>query len=303
MVSRLRRESNLSDWLIWTGFFALVAQWSLGYPGVFAGFDFDDFDHSLRILVVANYWFLLEQWPGIILAVALYFWFWSYRTHTDNELDILESLYPEGQSPADWDKVTNKRLIRFLAVGIVVVFTVLAALLQYPALFALIMIGLSCQDIIGNEILRDNLRRTFAEFDCALPDSDPRCQLHAGRQLAARHYWLDRPQLLRIAVMLVATALVLALTLLPVSFPGQMSEIGLTKTRADIIATLALALIIFANEYVMRSWRKVRNDALLTVEIAFDEAQERRGAPVEAPGPPVRQRDSPAPEDGPKSPD
>lgn len=277
-MNRLRRESNLADWLISTGLFALVAQWALGYPGVFAGFDPSDLTHSLMILAVANYWFILEQWPGIILAFALYFWFWSYRTHTQNEIEILDGLYPEGGSPTDWDKVTNKRLVRFLAVGIVLVFMLLAALLQHPPLFALIMLALSCQDIIGNEILRDNLRRTFAEFDCNLPEDDPRCQLHAGRQTAARRYWLDQPQLFRIALMMVATVLALALSLVPVSFAPQLSSLGLSASPVATLATLALAAVIVANEFVMRRWRADRDDQLLAVEIAFDDAISARAA-------------------------
>lgn len=149
----------------------------------------------------------------------------------------------------------------------------LAALLGHPALFALIMIALSCQDIFGNEILRDNLRRIFAEFRCDVPEDDPRCALHAGRQTAARHYWLDRPQLLRIVLMMSATVLVLAFTQLSASFPVQLESVGLTGARAQVIATLSLAVIIVANELVMRNWRRVRDDELLTVEIAFDEAQ------------------------------
>ena len=279
VVNRLRRASNLSDWLISTGLFTLIAQWALGYNLVVTeAFDLSDITGSLRKILDATLPFLRREWPGIILALALYFWFWSYRTHTNAEMDILDGLYPEGQSPANWDKVTNKRFIHVLAVGIVTVFMLLAALLHHPTLFALIMVALSCQDIFGNEILRDNLRRIFAEFRCDLPEDDPRCALHAGRQVAARHYWLDRPQLLRIAVMMSATVLVLALTQLPASFPAQLAEIGLTGDRTRIIATLALAAIILGNELVMRNWRRVRDEELLTVEIAFDEAQSARAA-------------------------
>lgn len=277
-MNRLRRESNLSDWLISTGLFALVAQWALGYPGVFDGFDTSDLSGSIQTLAIANYWFLLDQWPGIILAFALYVWFWSYRTHTQNEIEILDTLYPEGRSPTDWDKITNKRLVRYLAVGIVLVFMLLAALLPHPALFALIMLALSCQDIIGNEILRDNLRRTFAEFDCNLPPDDPRCELHNGRQLAARHYWLDQPQLLRIAIMMIATVVVLAFSLLPFSFAARTSDFGLTMSLTMTLAALALATIIVVNELVMRRWRAARDDELLSVEIAFDEAMSARAA-------------------------
>lgn len=276
VVNRLRRASNLSDWLISTGLFTIVAQWALGYPGVFEGFDFDDLDRSLLIFAATNYWFLLEQWPGIFLAVTLYFWLWSYRAHTLNEMDILDGLYPEGQSPTDWEKVTNKRFVKVLAVGIVVVFVLLAALLNYPSLFALAMLALSCQDIFGNEILRENLRRIFAEFDCDLPDDDPRCALHLGRQAAARRYWLVRPHLLRIACMMVATLLVLALTVLPVSFPDHLASIGMTAATINNIATLALVVIILANELVMHRWRAARDEDLLSVEITFDEAQAAR---------------------------
>ena len=279
VVNRLRRASNLSDWLISTGLFTLIAQWALGYN--------DDFKEAVDLSDIAgSFWrvletflpFLQREWPGIILALALYFWFWSYRTHTNTEMDILDGLYPEGQSPANWDKVTNKRFIAVLAVGIVVVFMLLAALLKHPTLFALIMVALSCQDIFGNEILRDNLRRIFAEFRCDLPEDDPRCALHAGRQAAARRYWLDPPQLLRIALMMFSTVLVLALTQLSASFPAQLAGIGLTVERTTIIATLALAAIIVGNELVMRGWRKVRDEELLTVEIAFDAAQAARAA-------------------------
>ncbi|MBN8631652.1 MAG: hypothetical protein J0L76_12430 [Rhodobacterales bacterium] len=232
---------------------------------------------------MANYWFLLDQWPGIILAFALYFWFWSYRTHTQNEIEILDTLYPEGRSPSDWDKITNKRIVRYLAVGIVLVFMLLAALLQHPSLFALIMLALSCQDIIGNEILRDNLRRTFSDFDCNLPPDDPRCELYNGRQLAARHYWLDRPQLLRIAIMMIATVAILAFSLLPLSFAAQTSGFGLTMSLTATLTVLALACIIVANEFVMRRWRAARDDELLSVEIAFDEAMSARATAAAGP--------------------
>ncbi|MES2916263.1 MAG: hypothetical protein V4753_14185 [Pseudomonadota bacterium] len=278
VVNRLRRASSLSDWLISTGLFTLVAQWALGYPGVFEGFDLDDLDRSLLVFGAVNYWFLLEQWQGIILAFALYFWLWSYRAHTLNEMDILEGLYPEGQSPTDWDKVTNKRYVNVLAVGIVVVFVVLAALLHYPSLFALAMLALSCQDIFGNEIMRENLRRVFAEYDCDLPEDDPRCALHLGRQAAARHYWLERPHLLRIAFMMVATVLVLALTVLPGSFPDPLASLGMTPATINVIATLALVVIILTNELVMHRWRAARDEELLSVEIVFDEAQAARAA-------------------------
>lgn len=54
--------------------------------------------------------------------------------------------------------------------------------------------------------------------------------------------------------------------------------IGLTGDRTRIIATLALAAIIVGNELVMRNWRRVRDEELLTVEIALDEAQSARAA-------------------------
>lgn len=285
VVNRLRRASNLSDWLISTGLFTLIAQWALGYNDDFRkAFDLSDIAGSFWRVLETFLPFLQREWSGIILALALYFWFWSYRTHTNAEMDILDGLYPEGQSPANWDKVTNKRFITVLAVGIVVVFMLLAALLKHPTLFALIMVALSCQDIFGNEILRDNLRRIFAEFRCDLPEDDPRCALHAGRQATARHYWLDRPQLLRIALMMSATVLVLALTQLPASFPAQLASIGLTEERTKTIATLALAAIIVGNELVMRGWRKVRDEELLTVEIAFDAAQSARAEAAAAAG-------------------
>ncbi len=47
-----------------------------------------------------------------------------------------------------------------------------------------------------------------------------------------------------------------------------------TMLLAALLGHPALvALIMIANELVMRNWRRVRDDELLTVEITFDEAQ------------------------------
>lgn len=84
--------------------------------------------------------------------------------------------------------------------------------------------------------------------------------------------------MLRIAFMMVATVLVLALTVLPGSFPDPLASLGMTPATINVIATLALVVIILTNELVLHRWRAARDEELLSVEIVFDEAQAARAA-------------------------
>lgn len=100
VVNRLRRASNLSDWLISTGLFTLIAQWALGYNDDFKkAFDLSDIAGSFWRVLETFLPFLQREWPGIILALALYLWFWSYRTHTNTEMDILDAFIRRASRP------------------------------------------------------------------------------------------------------------------------------------------------------------------------------------------------------------
>lgn len=285
MVNQLRSASGLSDWLISTGLFGIVAQWGLGYPAFFKGVDLGDLTGSLKSNWNQALAFAAQEWHGVILGLALYLWFWSYRYHTNAEMDLLDSLYPEGQSPADWGKVTNRRFIRVLAVGIVAVFLLMAALLGSVEIFALAMICLWCQDLLGNEIMRDNLGRILAENPPQLAGDPDLLQLYRARHAAARHYWLVQPQLRRIVLALAATAVALAVAFLPAFLERKFQFTGFGDSQATMVARLLLAGIIIANEATMRRWRTQREAALLEAEIIHDEARSARQAAAQTADP------------------
>lgn len=273
VVNQLRRASGLSDWLISTGLFGLVAQWGLGYPQVFDDFNLQNLRPSVAGALNETLSFAQREWSGIILALALYLWFWSYRAHTNHEMDLLDSLYPEGQAPADWGKITNRRYVRFLALGIVIVFLLMAAVLGSVTLFALAMICLWCQDLFGNEIMRDNLGRVLATHQPQVSGDDALLRLYQARHLAARNYWLDRPHLRRIVFALAGTALALAVSFLPAMLAREFGIDRFRQDSADVVARLAMAGIILANEATMRRWRATREAEWLEAEIALDTAR------------------------------
>lgn len=276
MVNQLRSASGLSDWLISTGLFGIVAQWGLGYPAFFQGVDLGNLAGSIQSNWHQAIAFAAQEWHGVILGLALYLWFWSYRFHTNAEMDLLDTLYPEGQSPAHWDKITNRRFIRVLALGIVVVFLLMAALLGNVEIFALAMICLWCQDLFGNEIMRDNLGRILAENPPQVVGDPDLLQLYQARHTAARQYWLFQPQLRRIVLALAATAGALAVALLPAFLARKFQITGFSDDHATMVARILLAGIIIANEATMRRWRAQREAALLEAEIAYDEARSAR---------------------------
>lgn len=278
IVNRLRRALGLSDWIISTGFFGTVAQWALEYPRYLGRFDVLALNFTLVDVLRATRDFAVDKWAGIVLALVLYFWFRSYRHHASKEIGIIETLYPAEQQPHDWDRITNRRFIHFLAVGIVVAFMLMAALLNRPGFFAMVMVCMWCQDLFGNEIVRDNLRRIFVEHPLELPENDPRLPLFAARQTAARQYWLERPQLRRILAAMVLTVLALALAVLGQTEAPVPDTAGSDRKAIHTAVTLLLAGIILTNEVVVRRWRRERDDRLLDAEIEFARKDEERRA-------------------------
>ncbi len=132
--------------------------------------------------------------------------------------------------------------------------------------------------MFGNEILRDNLRRIFAEHDPALSPDDPTTTLFKMRQAAARHYWLELPQLRRIVFMMIVTIAALATS---VAFHLHKEQLACWGYNVDALTAvvdtsvqLVLAGIILANEAVMQNWRNKRDAALLDAEIVFADSQE-----------------------------
>lgn len=278
IVGKLRQASSLSDWIISTGMFGAVAQWALEYPKYLGRFDVFTMDFGAADVAKASLAFAGDKWAGILLALALYSWFWGYRHNTNREMDILDGLYPSGQAPTNWDQITNRRYVRLLAVGIVAAFMIMAALLDAPHFFAMAMICLWCQDLFGNEILRENLRRILVEHPVTPSPDVALNNLHANRRKAAERYWLGRGQIKRIVVMMICTVLVLFLSLSPITHPAGALGLVPSPHAVHVVAQLLLAAIILGNEATMVVWRRDRDALLLDAEIEFADAKEAAAA-------------------------
>ncbi|MEL7116635.1 MAG: hypothetical protein AAGP08_13810 [Pseudomonadota bacterium] len=204
--------------------------------------------------------------PSVVLLWALvYRWFRNYRNAVGNELSILESVYTPDRSPHDWDSVWGRITVPILSVGFSIGFLAMAWFSDSILIFCFFMFALYAQDLIGNSILKRNLRRYFADPRFDPNPADPSVEFVRGRRAVAIEYWIDRPQVERVAVMLLATNLIIvfAATNFFDLLGGDVADIQSWEFH---LAAVLIAVVIIGNEFIMIAWRRVRDRALRAIE-------------------------------------
>lgn len=268
----LKFYMGFSENLIALGFFGFIFNWKLdinlyfGAAGVNAGRVIDP-----------SFWdalptFLGERWADIIFALFIMVWFFLYRVAVKSEMQILVSLYSRINPPHDWERTIGARMIPLLSLGLTVAFFGLAVTMDHMPLFCLIMLVLSMQDAMGNNILRKNIVRHFLK-----PEFDPHATDLLGpfireRRAVALDYWVWKPQLERVSLMMFGTLIAfLAATAEPVF------GVALWPHTANFI----VVAVIIANEVTMSMWRIERDRVLEDIETRQD-AFERSMTPESA---------------------
>ncbi|WP_022729965.1 hypothetical protein [Fodinicurvata sediminis] len=252
---------GFSENLIALGFFGLIFNWKLdvkyyfGESGVNAGRVLDrTFWDALPI-------FLEQRWADILFALFIMVWFFLYRLAVKSEMQILVSLYSRINPPHDWEKTIGARMIPLLSIGLTIAFFGLALTMDYLPLFCLIMLVLNMQDAMGNNILRKNLVRHFLKPEFNPHESDLLGPFIKERRTIALEYWVWKPQIERVSLMMFGTlAAFLAATAQPV--------FGIKVW--PYTANFMIIAVILANEAIMSRWRIERDLALEDIEARQD---------------------------------
>lgn len=258
------RSDSIGSWVaFWT-----IAAWSLGAFHTFSSpaYYFDYLLENSYELMVDRIMsdlrpFLEGAWDLFLLAIATRWWFGRYRRAVGNEIVILDRLFPLW-APDDWDRVTGSSIVVFLSVGITVVFLLMAASLQILTVYAFLMLLLWSMDLVGNQNLCVNLQKYLNDSRARLPNGYPYLATTNQRRKIAEEYWLEKPQLARVVVLILCTMIVFLLLL-------SGDAYGFNVPR--FVPVFILISMILVNEWIMTKWRAVRTEALAEVR----EAEER----------------------------
>jgi len=258
----LKFYMGFSENLIALGFFGFIFNWKLEIAIYFGSGGFD----ATRV-IDKSFWealphFLSDKWGEVIFALFIMVWFFLYRTAVKSEMQILVSLYSRINPPHDWEKTIGARMIPLLSIGLTIAFLGLAMTMDALPLFCLIMLALSAQDAMGNNILRKNIVRHFLKPEFDPHNTDLLGPFIKERRAVALEYWVWKPQIERVSLMMMGTIIAfLAATAQPVF------EISVWSYLPHTI----IILVILGNEITMSNWRVERDRALEDIDARQDE--------------------------------
>jgi len=203
----------------------------------------------------------------IMLSVATVIWYLRYIHAVRNEMDVLVRFYSKFNPPENWQSILGSRWVPFLAIGITLGFIALAYFVDRLDLYCIVMLILNVLDIRGNSMLRLNLTRHFADPDYHPLEGDFYRPFINRRREVAAEYWIYRPQVERIGIMMIATMIAFMLV-------SPQGVFGFTVTKW--LPYSIIVLVIVGNELTMARWRIVRDKALHAIEVDEEEAERVR---------------------------
>lgn len=260
---------SFSENLVALGFFGFIFNWKLNVSAYFG-----EVGLNVTRLADEEFWnalprFFIEQWVEVIFALFIMGWFFLYRVAVKSEMQILVTLYSRINPPHDWEKTIGAKMIPILSIGLTVAFFGLAITMDYLPLFCLIMLVLNMQDALGNNLLRKNMVRHFLKPEFDPHKSDLLTPFIKERRAVALEYWVWKPQIERVSLMMFGTILAfLAATAEPV-----FGILIWPQTAYFIIMA-----VIVANEATMSKWRIERDIALEMIEAKQDEFERSMNA-------------------------
>lgn len=265
----LRWSLSLSDKVASVFSFSAIVGYTLDFHGYFFR------DEKLVIGVEALKAFVsAKAWPLALAAVTL-IWFMRYKSAVRNEMEIIFSCFSKLNPLPDWGALLGSRYVPLMAILLTLTFLLLGALVERISLYALVVLVINIMDVRGNSVIRRNLTRFFLDNRYVpLPD-DPSGEFVLRRRAAAEGYWIARPQIERIGLIMIVMVIAILL-----STPAALAEIApaIGALPGKEAAYILVMITILANTATMAIWRKSRDDILFAVERDEADALERRVA-------------------------
>ncbi len=273
--SNLRLSLSVSNFIVSAGLFSMILNEKLETSQYFGKYERVEF---LNWVITRDFWhqivlFLIDKWLLLAVSFFIFIWFLLYRRAARNETDILVALYSRINPPPDWERTIGRKWVPVLSIGITCAFLVMAWFVDKIEILCIVMLFLNVMDTTGNNLVRRNLVQHFRNPDFVPPDSDDEKQFIMQRRKIAEDYWVWKPQIERIGLMMIGVFIAFLLATSDRVFGLRVWE---------ELPYAVLILIIVANEITMGRWRIERDTRLEEVDLRQTEAERRRGDEIVA---------------------
>lgn len=263
---RLQFHISISEKIIALGLFSVLAGKKLELEKYFGRVELASVTNLIDTSILQGLQlFVVEKGLVALLALFTTVWYFLYARAVRNEMGIIVDTFSRFNPPHDWEQVVGRNIIPLLSVGITVTFLALAWFIDNIRVYCLILLVMNVLDIRGNNVLRQNLVKHFADERFIPADTDLHKEFILRRRAAAEEYWINKPQLERIGMFMIATV---------GAFLVSVSDAVFGVPVWQGLAYGLLFVSIISNEVVMHRWRRQRNAVL--DRISDDEAQANR---------------------------
>lgn len=213
--------------------------------------------------------FLYAHDMGHVAALAgfTFLWYFLYKQAVHKEIGIAAGLFSRFNPPHDWKKLIGYEWIPIISISLTAAFIGLAWYVDKLQVYILIVLITNVIDIRGNSVVRQSLIAHFADPAYRPVDEDLHKEFIMRRRAVAEDYWIKKPQLERIGLMMIGN--VAAFTVL---FSGQIFGVKLPVQLAYAI----VIIVIVVNEITMFRWRKQRDAAINRIEDDEEDANRER---------------------------
>lgn len=189
----------------------------------------------------------------LLLAGVTILWFFLYDWAIKAEKAILDSVLLSPAIDRAPKRIQSEYLVVVLAIAIPLLFLTLAWAVDRIAIYCFLVVLLNLADLVGNNVIRDNLQVYIRDGDKAATVS-PNRNIYYARRRVADWYWLKCPHAKRISLHLVINCLALFIG------TDQPAQLGypMDHRAAYWLATLGIVI----NESTIGVWRYRRHRKL-----------------------------------------
>ena len=111
-------------------------------------------------------------WP-LCLALVTLIWLLRYKRASRSELEIILACFSRLVPLPEWNALHGSSIARSLARGLILVFLLLAALVNHIELYAIVVFLWAIGDLLGNASIQRNIMLLFRDRRYDPPIDDP----------------------------------------------------------------------------------------------------------------------------------
>ncbi|HYD65961.1 hypothetical protein [Azospirillum sp.] len=210
--------------------------------------------------------FLSDKGYVIILSIVTIVWYVRYRSAVKNEYNILLEIYLKAKIPMRVRDLEGANYIPLLSIGLALGFVLMGFVVDNIQAFCIVAICINVLDLRGNLLIIRNMSKFLSLDEYKPADGDPIAPYIYRRRVVADKYWVKRPQIERVGVLLICNCGAFLISGLSDSFGEATSE---------YLAVLMASISILGNEVLMANWRHIRDKEFAEIDREEEEFLER----------------------------